>query len=581
MRSPSDPTRHPALARTISRRGFLTLAGSSSLVLLAACQASSGPPATPAATQVPLAIRTQVPASIPQQAPAAGAAPAAPAAAPSVAPVVSRGEPKGKFTEAYQAAISPSWFDPGENPPQVTPYNFCYALHDAMVKHMPGQLFAPCLAESYEIPPDFKSATFKMRPGVKFHDGSPVTPEDVKFTFENYRGASATILKEKVDRIDLPDDRTVKFVFKEPFLDFLMVYGSPASGAGWIVPKAYYEKVGKNGFINAPIGAGPYRFVKQTVGQEVEMEAFTDYWRKTPATKTIVFKGIPEISTRVALLKTGEVDAAHQMQGELLQALRKEGQYRLAGVRSSAIWLELGSLDRPDHPLKDVRVRKALSLLLDRQAISDNRLDGLAPLEGNWIPEDWQGAITRPSPPYDVAQARQLMADAGVGDGYEISAITPLPPNTPWAEQILTQLRVANIKTTVQSMERGAFYERMAPGPNRFKGLVLQFSSAPGDAASRIRENAVTGGTFSGLSLPEVDDRMKAYDSSVDPAQRKKLIEEVQNFLLDQYWMVPTVRQVSVWGLGPRVANKTEEINGAVPQWPFIGPYEDIVMKDA
>ena len=252
------------------------------------------------------------------------------------------GSPRASSPRPISASISPSWFDPGENPPQVTPYNFRYAMHDAMVKHMPGQLFAPCLAESYEIPPDFKSATFKMRPSTKFHDGSPVTPEDVKFTFENYRGASATVLKEKVDHIDIPDDRTVKFVFKEPFLDFLMVYGSPASGAGWIVPKAYYQKVGKDGFKKAPIGAGPYRFVKQTVGQEIEFEAFTEYWRKTPGHQDDRDQGDPELATRVALLKTGEVDAAHQIQGALLTALRKEGQYGLAGVRSSAIWLELG-----------------------------------------------------------------------------------------------------------------------------------------------------------------------------------------------------------------------------------------------
>src|SRR5439155_24821419 len=103
-----------------------------------------------------------------------------------------------------------------------------------MVKHMPGQTFAPSLAESYEIAPDSKSATFKLRPNIKFHDGSPVTPEDVKFTYENYRGASAGILKAKLERIELPDNRTVKLFFKESFFDFLTVYGSPASGAACI-----------------------------------------------------------------------------------------------------------------------------------------------------------------------------------------------------------------------------------------------------------------------------------------------------------------------------------------------------------
>jgi peptide/nickel transport system substrate-binding protein len=183
-------------------------------------------------------MRTLVPAALPTQAPAA--APAAPTTAPAApastaAPAVTRAEPKGRLTTTFQTTLSPSWLDPQENPPQVTPYNFAYCLHDALVKHMPDKLFAPSLAESYEIPPDFKSATFKLRPGVKFHDGSPVTPEDVKFTYEQYRGASSTVLKAKLDRIETPDDRTVRFHFKEPFVDFLMLYGSPASGAGWII----------------------------------------------------------------------------------------------------------------------------------------------------------------------------------------------------------------------------------------------------------------------------------------------------------------------------------------------------------
>src|SRR6266516_3063528 len=324
MPSEVEPTPDRSLARVLSRRSFLLLAGgTSSLVLLAACQGAA-PPAPPAATQAPIRPPQTAPAPPAARAPAATAAPAA-----------ARPEPRGKFSEAWNTTISPSWLDPQENPPQVTPYHFSYLVHDAMVKHMPGKEFAPSLAESYEIAPDFKSATFKLRPGIKFHDGSKVTPEDVKFTFEQYRGASASVLKAKTDRVETPDDRTVKFFFKEPFLDFIMIYGSPASGAGWIVPKAYYEKVGPNGFKQAPIGAGPFRFVKQTAGTEIELEANVDYWRKVPSVKTIVIKGVGEMSTRVAMLRTGEVDCAHTIQGELLEVLKKDPNIRLTATKAA------------------------------------------------------------------------------------------------------------------------------------------------------------------------------------------------------------------------------------------------------
>jgi peptide/nickel transport system substrate-binding protein len=560
--------------------------------LLAACAptapAAPTAPVAPAATQPPLALQTQAPIVTPAPATAAAkpaeskpaeSKPAA-AAAPTTAPAAGKPEAKGKVIYAWHTTISPAWFDPQENPPQITPYNFAYALHDALVKHLPGKTFAPSLAESYDIAPDFKSATFKLRQGIKFHDGKPVTPEDVKFTFEKYRGANASILKEKTDRIETPDERTVRFVFKEPFLDFLILYGSPASGAGWIVPKAYYEQVGPNGFKQKPIGAGPYRFVRQQAGNEVEFEAFGEYWRKTPAVKTLLMKGIPEASTRLAGLQTGELDVANQMPGDLLDTIKKDPKLRLVPLKGAPVWLEPMSLDGPESPLKDVRVRQAISLAIDRQGFSDAEFGGLGTLEGNWIPHDWPGAIERPTPPTDVAKAKQLLAEAGVPNGFEVSQLTPLPPYTSFAERIAGYLRAIGITTKVNTLERAAFYDGLTPGANKLKGLVIQLSGAPGDAASRIRENALCTGTFSSVCVPEIDEPMKKYDASTNAEERTKLISEVQAQILDKYLIIPIQRQAFINCLGPRIANKAEEVEGSIPQYNYLGPYEDIEVKE-
>ena len=244
-----NPSTDGRAGRRLSRRSFLIFGATSvgAVTLLTAC--GGGAPAPPAKTEAPpapaaAATREVIPTSAPAAAGQQTTAQPTVAPAAQAAPGAARPEAKGKLVYAWHTTLSPAWLDPQENPPQITPYNFQYAMHDALVKHMPGKTFAPSLAESYEVAPDNKSAVFKLRQGIKFHDGSPVTPEDVKFTFENYRGANAKTLKDKTASIDLPDDRTVKFTFKEPFLDFLMLYGSPASGAGWIIPKAYYQKVG-------------------------------------------------------------------------------------------------------------------------------------------------------------------------------------------------------------------------------------------------------------------------------------------------------------------------------------------------
>jgi ABC-type transport system substrate-binding protein len=168
------------------------------------------------------------------------------------------------------------------------------------------------------------------------------------------------------------------------------------------------------------------------------------------------------------------------------------------------------------------------------------------------------------------------MAEAGVADGFEVSSFTPLPPYTSWAERIVSQLRAINIRTQVQTMERAAFYEKLTNGPNRMTGFIMTLSGAPGDAASRIRENAMCKGAFSGICVPEIEERMKRFESSTDAAERQKLMDEVQAYILDNYLLSLTVRQAFINVLGPRIANKPENIMGAIPQYNYIGPYEDI-----
>jgi peptide/nickel transport system substrate-binding protein len=582
LHSPVERSFRDVHAQRVTRRTFLMLAGgTSSLVLLAACQQAPSAPQPPAAPAPTLAPRIVATSSAPgPAAPTVAAVKAEPTQAAQAPPAAGQSAPKGRFAYAFHTAIPPAWLDPQENPPQVTPYNFAYTLHDALVKPMPGKDFVPSLAESYDVAPDFKSATFKLRSGIKFHDGTPVTPEDVKFTYEQYRGASAGVLKAKLERIDIPDERTIRFFFKEPFVDFLTIYGSPASGAAWIVPKAYYEKVGKDGFKTAPIGAGPYRFVRQQAGNEMEFEAFPEYWRKSPSVKTIVAKGVPEAATRLAMIQTGEIDAMYQIPGDLLDAVRRDSKLRLVPALGGSNWLEMMA-EGPNSPFEDIRVRQAISLAIDRKAINDAEIGGLSPVEGNWISAEWPGALERPVPPTDVAKAKQLMAEAGFAQGFEVASITPLPPNTSWAERVASQLLAINIRTRVNTMERGAFYDKLAPGPDRLKGFIIQFSGAPGDAASRIRENAVCKGAFSGLCIPEIDQKMARYDASTDLRERKQLLDEVQAYLLDQYLMVPLVRNVFTIAAGPRIdAPKLEEIIGAIPQYIWIGPWEDLKIKD-
>src|SRR5689334_11781969 len=168
--------------------------------------------------------------------------------------------PAGQLTWGVHVTLAPSWFDPAETPGVITPFMQLYALHDAVVKPMPGDPQTPSLAESWTASEDALIYDFVLREGTKFHNGDPVTAEDVKFSFERYKGASHSLMKERVAAVETPDPRHVRFTLKKPWPDFLTFYSS-ATGAGWVVPKKYVEKVGVDGFKQAPIGAGPYKFV--------------------------------------------------------------------------------------------------------------------------------------------------------------------------------------------------------------------------------------------------------------------------------------------------------------------------------
>src|SRR5207244_3958537 len=228
-----------------------------------------------------------------------------------------------QLTWAVQVGLAPAWFDPAEATGILIPFMVYYALHDALVKPMPGNAMAPSLAESWSVSSDGLTYEFVLRQGVRFHNGDLLTADDVKFSFERYRGVSAKSLKDRVRHVQVVDPHRVRFQLKEPWPDFLTFYATPATGAAWIVPRKYVEKVGDEGFKRAPVAAGPYRFVSFTPGVELVLEAHEQYWRKSLSVKQIVLKAVPDETTRLAMLKLGEADVASASRGPLSEDTRR------------------------------------------------------------------------------------------------------------------------------------------------------------------------------------------------------------------------------------------------------------------
>ncbi|MGI8423213.1 MAG: ABC transporter substrate-binding protein, partial [Chloroflexota bacterium] len=309
--------------------------------------------------------------------------------------------PEGEVTWGVHISMAPTWFDPAETPGIITPFMVMYALHDAMAKPMPDNPMAPSLAESWKVSPDGLLYEFTLRKGVRFHSGEPVTAEDVKFSFDRYRGASAREMKERIAAVETPDAGRIRFRLKQPWPDFLLFYTS-ASGAGWIVPKKYVEKVGDEGFKKAPIGAGPYRFVSFTPGVELVMEAFDGYWRKTPAVKRLVFKVIPDETTRLAALKRGEIDIVYSIRGELAEELqRTPGLTLKPTVIQAPQWVSMLDQWDPKSPWHERRVRLAANHAVNRNVINQAITLGHSRITWSLIPSTFEGFWQPPAYRHD------------------------------------------------------------------------------------------------------------------------------------------------------------------------------------
>jgi peptide/nickel transport system substrate-binding protein len=492
-----------------------------------------------------------------------------------VGPAPSTAAPRGAVTYAVHITIAPAWFDPADNPGQITPFLVQYALHDAMIKPMPEGMMTPSLAQSWSASKDGRVYEFVLRKNVVFHNGAPVTAEDVKFSFERYRGAGAKILKEKVEAITIVDPHRVRFHLKEPWPDFMGFYGSPATGAGWIVPKKYVEKVGDDGFKKAPIGAGPFKFASMTPGVELVLEAHEQYWRKAPKVKRIVMKSVPEGSTRLAMLKRGEVQIAYKTDGPLGEEVRKDPNLELVFSGGIATWwLQFGEMNDPKSPWHNPKVRLAANYALDRKALSEAETLGASPPTGSIVPREFEWALPVQPVPYDPKKAKQLLAEAGYPSGFDAGTITPIPPYYSFAEAVAGYLGAIGIKTKVQKMERAVMFDKRRK--RELGGICLCANGGFGNAVTRIDADIVSTGVHSILKDAEIDKLFADQSRELDPKKREALLKQIQQLVVDRAYFAP-IYQLQ-WPNGVSKAMKVSGM-GLIPTFYYTGPFEEIELR--
>jgi peptide/nickel transport system substrate-binding protein len=482
--------------------------------------------------------------------------------------------PEGQLTWGIHVSLAPTWFDPAETPGIITPFMVLYALHDGMVKPMPGQPLAPSLAESWSGSEDGLAYEFVLRKDAKFHTGDPVTADDVKFSFERYRGTSHDLIKNRVAVVETPDPQHVRFKLKAPWPDFLTFYAT-ATGAGWIVPKKYVEKVGDDGFKKAPVGAGPYKFVSFSPGVELVLEAFDSYWRKTPSVKRLVFKSIPEETTRLAALQRGEVDIVYSIRGELAEELQRTPGLTLKPVVPPApFWVYFADQWDPKSPWHDEQVRRAASFALDRQAMNEAITLGYSKITGSIIPYSFDFFWQPPIPTFDLAKTKQLLAEAGHPNGFDGGEFYCDSSYSNVGEAVLDNLQAAGIRLKLRPLERAAFVE--AYSNKKLKNLILGGSGAFGNTATRLEAFVVKGGAYVYGNYPDIDALYQQQAIELDHKKRAAILDKMQQILAERTVYAPIWQLGFINGVGPRVGQSGF---GLIKDFAYTAPFEDITIK--
>jgi peptide/nickel transport system substrate-binding protein len=425
--------------------------------------------------------------------------------------------------------------------------------------------------------PDGLTWTFYLRKGVKFHDGVELTAKDVKFSIEQLLlpdciVTNVTVFRVYIKSVEVKDPYTVVIHCKKPFL-FLPEFLSDLEGfEGAVLPKDYYEKVGQDQFAKHPIGSGPYKFHSHMTGSYLKLEATgKKHWRDgVPRYKYMTFLIIPEESTRLAMLKSGEADIVRISRDRAKEVL--DSGLNLITRRSAAVVIFYPHMQWTSPIFSDIRFRKALNLAIDKDAIREHLLGGrvrpIATLPGNSALTCGGDPTLKPYP-YDPEEAKRLIKEGG-WDGYEfdvpIFARARVPEFPRIVEAVVGYWQTIGLKPKMYHSEWGSFRKKWSSRNVQNNISGVDTSVAPGCSAllRMFIKKFYSKERQSHVLLPYIDERVERASSTLDIAEMEKLLGEIYRYVYDQYLVIPiceidnliaTTKRIPTWDPGLRRLN--------------------------
>jgi len=449
---------------------------------------------------------------------------------------------------------------------------FVPALFDFLVTMSPNGKPAPGLASSWSVSADGLDYTFNLRQGVKWHNGDDFTAEDVKFHFERMKGGSGPFIgffAEKIKAIEIVDPYKVVFHLNAPWPDFLNLLGPSDTLVGAITPKKYIEKVGAEEFSRTLIGTGPWRLLEHKAGAYFLFAAVDHPFRPKPSFDRLRVMLVPEESTRLAMLKRGEIDAGVLQFDSVKEAERSGLQILeipnsvLGTINFAGVWENrTKALNRPTQ-LDNVNVRKALALAINRQELLQYLVYGKGQLaerfpafpgafgyNANWDKDHF---------PYDPEGAKRLLREAGYPNGFSIQMYAFELSGGPWmprlAQVVADYWNKVGVKTEIVTTEWGTFGPLIYARPDQLLGQAYVWRVTRSAAPLARIQNFVSADGKALIALVPWDKDYQKIAAEVDNQKREKMFQELMDRLEDTYTTIPIFYVNGIYGASKKLTN--------------------------
>ncbi len=484
-----------------------------------------------------------------------------------VSPLLAWATPQGKVVVAQ--GVDPTTLDP-MNQQETPASNLAANLFDTLLERDPNLKIVPLLAESYRnVAPTVWE--FKLRKGIKFHNGEPMDAEAVKFSLERLvdpnlklRGASSFA---PLSRVEIVDSHTVKIHTKAPWpiLDTMLAVGQPAM----LPPKYYREKdlayVGRN-----PVGSGPFKFVRWVKDDYIELTANEQYWRGAPKIKTLIFRPIPDDAVRMAALQNGEIDIAVNIPPHLASIIANHPKLFVStapSVRTIQLMYYTHEFDRNHKlvgpypgPISDRRVRLAMNYAVDADEIIKGVLDGKGVRIATPLTPNHFGFDPGLKPiKQDVAKAKQLLAEAGYPSGVDMVLNSPqgrYVRDKEVAEALAGQLTKAGIRTQLKTHEWGAYLNNMAYIHKAGPVWLIGWGTTSYDAEILYVPLFRAGKILANYHNPDFERMVDEAQTVMDPKKRLELYHRINRLLVEDAAAMPLYQQVDLYGVTKRMVWK-------------------------